>query len=79
MGSESFSLLSVCTMSVCTTLLAYGLAILPADATSFAASDAVSVHLLSGEAGMLEESALQTNAPVDLKETGRWLQAPWIR
>jgi hypothetical protein len=46
-------------------LLADGLAILPADATSFAAGDAVSVHRLSGEAGMLEESALQTNAPVD--------------
>ena len=59
MGSESFSLLSVCTM-----LLADGLAV-PADANSFAAGDAVSVHQLSGEAGMLEESAPQTNAPVD--------------
>jgi hypothetical protein len=46
-------------------LLADGLAILAADATSFAAGDAVRVHLLSGEAGMLEEGALQTNAPVD--------------
>lgn len=46
-------------------LLADGLAILPADATSFAAGDAVSAHLLSGKAGMLEESAPQTNAPVE--------------
>jgi hypothetical protein len=46
-------------------LLADELAILPADASSFAAGDAVSAHLLSGEAGMLKESALQTNAPVD--------------
>jgi molybdopterin molybdotransferase len=38
-----------------TMLLANGLAILPAEATAFAPGDAVSVHLLSGEAQMLEE------------------------
>jgi molybdopterin molybdotransferase len=38
-----------------TMLLADGLAILPAEATAFAPGDAVSVHLLSGEAQMLEE------------------------
>lgn len=41
-----------------TMLLADGLAILPADATSFEAGDVVSVHLLSGEAGMLEEAQI---------------------
>jgi hypothetical protein len=44
-------------------LRADGLAILPAEATAFAPGDAVSVHLLSGEAGMLEESALPANVP----------------
>jgi molybdopterin molybdotransferase len=47
-----------------TMLLADGLAILPAEATSFAPGDAVRVHLLSAEAQMLEESALTANAPV---------------
>jgi molybdopterin molybdotransferase len=46
-----------------TMLLADGLAILPAEATSFAPGDAVSVHLLFGEAGMLEESVLLANVP----------------
>ena len=39
-----------------TMLLADGLAILPAEATDFAPGDAVSVHVLSGEAQMLEEA-----------------------
>jgi molybdopterin molybdotransferase len=39
-----------------TMLLADGLAILPAEATAFAAGDTVSVHLLSSEAQMLEEA-----------------------
>jgi molybdopterin molybdotransferase len=46
-----------------TMLRADGLAILPAEATSFAPGDELSVHPLSGEATMLEESALQPNAP----------------
>jgi molybdopterin molybdotransferase len=46
-----------------TMLLADGLAILPVAATAFAPGDAVSVHLLSSEAQMLEESVLQTDAP----------------
>ena len=39
-----------------TMLLADGLAILPAEATAFAPGDAVNVHVLSGEAQMLEEA-----------------------
>jgi molybdopterin molybdotransferase len=39
-----------------TMLLADGLAILPPEATAFAPGDAVSVHVLSGEAQMLEEA-----------------------
>jgi molybdopterin molybdotransferase len=41
-----------------TMLLADGLAILPAGATAFTPGDAVSVHLLSGEAQMLEEEQI---------------------
>jgi molybdopterin molybdotransferase len=48
-----------------TMLLADGLAILPAEATLFASGDVVSVHLLTGEAGMLEESALPAIARAD--------------
>jgi molybdopterin molybdotransferase len=46
-----------------TMLLADGLAILPPEATEFAPGDSVNVHMLSGEAQMLEESVLLTNAP----------------
>jgi len=38
-------------------------AILPAEATSFAPGDVLSVHLFSAETGMMEESALEPSAP----------------
>jgi molybdopterin molybdotransferase len=41
-----------------TMLRADGIAVLPAEATSFSPGDELSVHLLSAETGMLEESAL---------------------
>ena len=47
-----------------TMLLADGLAILPAESTSFAAGDAVNVHLLSGEALMLEEAQISLDPQI---------------
>ena len=42
-----------------TMLLADGIAILPAERTSFAPGEELRVHILSGELGMLDETALQ--------------------
>jgi molybdopterin molybdotransferase len=48
-----------------TMLMADGIAILPADRTSFAPGEELRVHLLSGEVGMLDEAALQPKANKD--------------
>ena len=48
-----------------TLLRADGLAMLPAEATSFAPGDELRVHLLSGEVEMMEESALGANKVAD--------------